>query len=113
MSFSDIDIELVVVFFAGLLLGTLIHSVYCKIFRDEDKPKKIKMKRAVAGDRPTGEPWTEGESESEEEEDGFIKNEGCDKIEDDEMYKNYPINDVKQVLVVNNGLKMGKGKIGA
>ena len=29
------------------------------------------------------------------------------------MFKNYPIKDVKQVLVVNNGLKMGKGKIGA
>ena len=29
------------------------------------------------------------------------------------MYEKYPIQDVKMVLVVNNGLKMGKGKIGA
>ena len=94
MGAIDIDTELVVVFLAGIMLGALIHSVFRKIVRKESEIV-IPKRRRIAGDRPTGEPWTGGESESEEEEDGFVKNEGADKIEDDEMYKNYPIRDIK------------------
>ena len=36
-----------------------------------------------------------------------------DKIDEAELFANYPINNIKQVLVVNESLKMGKGKIGA
>ena len=95
MAAFDIDTELVVVFLAGIMLGALIHSVFRKIVRKEGEQIVIPKKRRIAGERPTGEPWTAGESESEEEEDGFIKNEGADKIEDDEMFKNYPIRDIK------------------
>ncbi len=35
------------------------------------------------------------------------------KITDEELFEKYPIQDIKQVLVVRDDLKMGKGKIGA
>ena len=62
-----------------------------------------------------GEEWTDDETSEEDsaEEDGYIRNAGPDDVEEKSLFEMFPPTDIKMVLVVNNGLKMGKGKIGA
>ena len=101
----------------SLLLGIMIGIALCEFLRNsKSKSKKPRKARVVAGTSGHTMPdeWdVDGEDTEEEEEDGYIINQQAAKIDDETLYQEYPVTDVKMVLVVNNGLKMGKGKIGA
>ena len=51
--------------------------------------------------------WVDDDSEDE------LNKEGAKHIKDEVLLAQYPIQDVKMVLVVREDLKMQKGKIGA
>ena len=103
----------------GTFIGVFLHIVYQSLYKNKKKKSSIDRIPGAHG-RPdmgddlnenSGDDW-EDES-SEEEVDGYKPNAGPAAIKDDDLFTQYPIEDIKQVLVVRNDLKMGKGKIGA
>jgi PTH2 family peptidyl-tRNA hydrolase len=108
-----IENDTVIVLTVGILLGSLI-SMASRSLCKSKKAKTTAPAKAGEG-KEEGEGWTdEGSSEEESaEEDGYVRNVGPDDVDEKELFDKYPPSDIKMVLVVNNGLKMGKGKIGA
>lgn len=102
----------------GMLLGITCNMVYqsmfgCKSRKNKQHNQKNNSKlinELVDNSLEEEDNW---ESESDEDGSDFKRNQAPDQIEEAELFANYPISDIKMVLVVNNGLKMGKGKIGA
>ena len=83
----------------GFILGIFIQKIY--------KASCVKRKLNANG---------EEETDSEDYTDDYIwvRNGPLATFSEDELFKEYPdFTDLKMVLVVNNKLKMGKGKIGA
>ena len=106
-----------------VFMGALIGFILCKLMTllgdtINSGKKLVSKKKKVqdVGNHVGGEDedWAD-EISSEEDENGF--NKVVKRLSDDEMFEKYPhargSRDIKMVLVVNNGLKMGKGKLGA
>ena len=108
-----IENDTIIVLMSGILLGSLISMAARSICKSK-KPKKATTSKAGT-EEEEGEEWTDDGSSEEDsaEEDGYIRNSGADDVDEKELFEKYPPTDIKMVLVVNNGLKMGKGKIGA
>ena len=108
-----VDHNTTIVLTVGILLG-FIMSVLSRSMCKSKKAKKAAPRKAGEG-QEQGEEWTDDETSEEDsaEEDGYIRNAGPDDVEEKSLFEMFPPNDIKMVLVVNNGLKMGKGKIGA
>ena len=80
--------------------------------RDGKKEKKLKPKKVKTGDDEEDEDGDESEWVDDDSGDELNKD-GSKKIKDEVLLAQYPITDVKMVLIVREDLKMGKGKIGA
>ena len=94
----------------GIVLGIFINLALGKFF---EKDKKKKPKQTQNSQELEGSEW-DSESESEDEYvSSLVGDSATQKIPDKELFEKFPIIDVKQVLVVRDDLKMGKGKIGA
>lgn len=101
----------------GVFLGFFLAMVYRTLTRTK-KPKKTKpdnskQQNQLVDNSLEEKEEEEWESESDEDDEPYKRNAGPDVVEEAELFANYPIADIKQVLVVNTGLQMGKGKIGA
>ena len=105
--------DTVIVLTVGILLGSLMTMVSNSMCKSK-KAKKAAPAKAGEG-KEQGDEWTdEGTSEEDSaEDDGYIRDAGPDDVEEKKLFDQFPPTDIKMVLVVNNGLKMGKGKIGA
>jgi len=76
--------------------------------KKEKKRKRSKKLKSTNEEEEVEESdWVDDDSEDETNEDG------SKVIKDEVLTIQYPIEDVKMVLVVREDLKMGKGKIGA
>jgi PTH2 family peptidyl-tRNA hydrolase len=53
------------------------------------------------------------EDDDSDDSDDYARNQAPVIIEESQLFAEHPVADIKMVLVVNDSLKMGKGKIGA
>ena len=91
----------------GVMLGIMVRMSYSMLYGKNKKKRDIK----------DSDPDQHQDSSSDEDESifpaAFTRNQGAVVIDESKLFKNFPINEVKMVLVVREDLKMGKGKIGA
>jgi len=83
--------------------------MYKKSGQQKKKPQK-KQKRVKSeeeGGEEVESDWVDEESDEDQNIDG------SKKVKDEVLTLQYPVTDVKMVLVVREDLKMQKGKIGA
>ena len=112
--------------FVGIAIGAFIASVFAV-------PKGTKLSKIRYDTRlelpmddqnlDTSSEDEDEDEQSDEDEDAAVmrglgamltkKKQGAIKIPDEELFQKFPIYQIKQVLVVRDDLKMGKGKIGA
>ena len=88
----------------GFILGLFLDYVYKAVKRSRKQKTGKKVKRVVTDDGETREV-----TDSEEE----LNEDGSKKVREETLFAEYPIREVKLMLVVRDDLKMGKGKIGA
>lgn len=83
------------------------------MFKKDSKKTKVRAKKLKTGEEEEGEmeesDWVDDDSDADQ----LNSTDGSKKIKDEVLFDQFPIDNVKMVLVVREDLKMGKGKIGA
>lgn len=99
--------------FLGVFIGIFLHMIYKSVNKGKKKRTGTNSRmdnQLVDNTLPEEDEWVD---ESDSDDSDYLRNQGPEVIEESQLFAKYPISDIKMVLVVNDSLKMGKGKIGA